>query len=325
MMNFCTLFDSKYLSRGLILYDSLNSNAEDFHLYIFAFDDLTLNTLNSLNLRGVTVISLAEFENEKLISVKGARTRAEYCWTCTSSVINFVLEKFAVSSCTYLDADLFFYASPSILLEELAGEKSVLITEHRFSRFASWFEERRAGRFCVQFITFNNVKESREILLKWIDQCIEWCYSRYEDGKFGDQKYLEKWPEEYTNVYVLKNLGGGVAPWNAGQYRFLNKENKIFLIDHRTKTKVEVVFFHFHFVKIFPEGYADLGWNRLQKAVIELFYIPYILKIIEKEKYLEKSFPGYRTVYASNRFYGMRDTLKHQLKKVTGFNLLKVQ
>ena len=94
MMNFCTLFDSLYLSKGLIMYESIKENTDDFHLFVFAFDDICLKILEYLDLPNVTVISLKKFENEQLISVKDKRTKAEYCWTCTPSIINFVLENY---------------------------------------------------------------------------------------------------------------------------------------------------------------------------------------------------------------------------------------
>ena len=178
MMILCTLFDSFYLSRGLIMYESLKETINNFHLYIFAFDDFSYRILKNLELDRSTVISLQEFENQELLKAKDTRTRAEYCWTSTSSVIEYVLDKYKVESCTYLDADLYFYGSPSVLLDELSGEKSVMITEHRYYGLAHIFEQKRAGRFCVQFITFRNEKESRKILGKWIKQCIDWCYNR---------------------------------------------------------------------------------------------------------------------------------------------------
>jgi hypothetical protein len=202
--------------------------------------------------------------------------------------------------------------------------KSILITEHRFSKFARLFEQKRAGRFCVQFINFHNIKESREILKKWASQCIDWCYARYEDGKFGDQKYLENWPVDYPNVHILENLGGGIAPWNVSQYRFTKDDNKIYGIEPKGKIKFESIFFHFHFVRFMPDGYSDLGWNRLHRYVIKLFYLPYILKINEKEKFLEDSFPEYKRVYVSNIPIGVKEILKHFYKRITGFNLIKL-
>jgi hypothetical protein len=323
MLNFCTLFDSVYLSRGLIMYESLKENCDEFHLYIFAFDTLAYNILDKLQLSCTTVISQEEFENQDLLSIKKSRTRAEYCWTCTSSTIYYVLNNYNVPSCTYLDADLFFYGSPQILINELKGDKTVLITEHRFSKLARFYEQKRAGRFCVQFITFSNTGESREILLKWISQCIDWCYARYEDGKFGDQKYLENWPDEYPNVHILEHQGGGIAPWNVGQYKFICEKNKIMGISPVKNDKFEVIFFHFHFVRILSDGYADLGWNKVRKTVVDQFYLPYIRKILEKEKFLEISSPEYKTSIISVRPQGIRDIAKFLYKRLTKFNLIK--
>jgi hypothetical protein len=152
MLYFCTLFDSAYLSRGLVMYNSLKQHTNEFHLYIFAFDELCYSILVSLSLENTTIISLKTLENNDLLEAKKTRSRAEYCWTCTSSAIEYVLINYNVSSCTYIDADLLFYRSPSVLFEELTIGKSVLITEHRYSKISRLYEQKRAGRFCVHFL-----------------------------------------------------------------------------------------------------------------------------------------------------------------------------
>ena len=104
--NFCTLFDSNYLYKGLALYQSLCDVNVEFHIYVVAFDDECYLTLKKLNLDKLTVISLSEFETEELLAVKNSRNRAEYCWTSGPSVIYHFMMQYQLSSCTYLDADL---------------------------------------------------------------------------------------------------------------------------------------------------------------------------------------------------------------------------
>jgi hypothetical protein len=72
------------------------------------------------------------------------------------------------------------------------------------------------------------------------------------------------------------------------------KDDKIVGYDNRSKESFEVIFFHFHFVRILAEGIADLGWNRLSKKVKNGFYKPYINSMISKEQYLENTFPEYK-------------------------------
>ena len=110
------------------MYESLNRHCKDFHLYVFAFNDECFSVLKSLYLANMTVISLPEFEDEELLKVKPTRSRGEYCWTCSSSTILYVLDNYDVDHCTYIDADLYFFASPQILLDEMDESESVLIT-----------------------------------------------------------------------------------------------------------------------------------------------------------------------------------------------------
>ena len=160
----------------------------NFHLYIFAFDDISLSVLRQLNLKNVTVISLQEFEDEELLKIKPTRSKGEYCWTCSSSTILYCLEHFNLSHCTYVDADLYFYSNPQVLVDEM-GDKSVLITLHNYA--PEYDRTKTSGKYCVQFVTFRNDAEGLKVLKWWRSVCLDWCYARMEDGKFGDQKYLD--------------------------------------------------------------------------------------------------------------------------------------
>src|SRR5690554_729544 len=207
-LNFCTVFDTHYLSRGLALYESLNKHTPNFHLYIFAFNDKAYDLLTEMNLSQTTIISLAEFENEALLKVKPYRSIAEYCWTCTSSSILYCLDTFSLDHCTYLDADLYFFNSPQLLISEM-GDKSVMITEHRYT--PRYDQSEISGKYCVQFMYFKNNDEARKVLNWWVEACIDWCYATPEDGKFGDQKYLDDWCQRFEGVHVLQHRGGEIG------------------------------------------------------------------------------------------------------------------
>lgn len=272
-MNFCTLFDSYYIYKGLALYRSLLKNCSDFHLYIMAFDIVCYEKLKNLGLDNVTIKYIGDFETKELISLKEQRTKAEYCWTCGPTIIEYFIETFSLNDCTYLDADLMFIASPQLIFDEFDSSVSVAISEH-------FHNEIIGGKYCVQFMYFKNDLEGMKCLKWWKDRCIEWCYARYEDGKYGDQKYLDSFPQLFENVYVIKNRGAGIAPWNMNLYIYDDEgKNVIF-----NNNKYPCVFFHFHGIRV-----AHNSDELLLKAVTydvspqieHLFFLPYLNLLLE--------------------------------------------
>jgi hypothetical protein len=253
----------------------------DFHLYIFAFDESSLNVLRRLNLSSATVISLKEFEDEDLLRVKPSRTVAEYCWTATSSTILYVLQHYNVESCTYLDADMMFFDSPRLLFDEL-GKDSIIITEHRYS--PQYDKEAKSGKYCVQFVTFKNDEQGRTALAWWRERCLEWCYNRFEDGKFGDQKYLDDWTTRFHGVHELQHRGGGMAAWNVQQYDVFEKNGNLFGKEMATRKEFPVVFYHYHYVRFFADGSVELGRRELTERVKKLLYVPYFHRLEEAKR-----------------------------------------
>ena len=259
MLSFCTLFDVNYLSRGLALYSSLIRHEGNAELYVYCLDKQTHDVLTRLGLPGLKPVAMEEFESPELLAVKPSREVGEYCWTCTPHVIRHAIRRFELSAITYVDSDLYFYCSPMSLLDEWdKSGASVLITEHRYTpRFDN---SRLFGTYCVQFITFRANAAGMVVLDWWADRCLEWCFARAEDGKFGDQKYLDDWPARFAGVHVLQHLGGGVAPWNVQQYQVSNAEGQSVRLQELSTGKCfPLVFYHFHGLQIFTDGEIDLS------------------------------------------------------------------
>jgi hypothetical protein len=280
--NFCTLFDSYYLTRGLALYYSLEATCEKFHLYIFAFDDKCHSFLQSLHLKNATIISLKEFEDDDLILIKPTRTIAEYCWTCASSTILYSIKRFKLQHCTYLDADIMFFSSPAPIFEEI-GDNSVGITPHNFAPKFTSLEI--YGKYCVQFVYFKNDEDGLKALNWWRKSCIEWCYAKLEDGKYGDQKYLDYFRDKFNNVYEITHNGAGVAPWNIANFNLELDDNNINIILRKNSfNKFQLIFYHYQGLKFKSNRrnvIVEASKVKIPKIVLDKIYLPYITRLIK--------------------------------------------
>jgi hypothetical protein len=324
MLNFGTLFDSNYLSRGLAMYHSLVKTGIDFHLYIFSFDSKSAEILLKMNYANITVISLDEFENKRLLDVKPSRSRAEYCWTCTPATVLHVFDHYDVTNCTYIDADLYFYSSPQVLFDEM-GDQSVLITEHRYT--PKYDRTEIAGKYCVQFMTFKKDKRGLKVLNWWMDACLEWCYDRYEDGKFGDQKYLDTWTKQFEGIHELKHLGGGMAPWNIQQYEFVNRQNySLIFKELSSNEKFSAVFYHYHYVRFYKNDLVDLGWFSLSKKSVNSLYADYVHQLdiaLKQIQLIEVGFKENLRPFSIFEAEGLKGKLKVIIKLIFKINLYK--
>lgn len=269
--HFVTLFDDSFLPIGLAQYQSLAEHAAPFHLWVATIDDAAEQHLQQLALPNLSVIPLRDIETPELLEVKPGRTRGEYCWTITPFVCEAVFQREPTAQrVTYLDSDVWFLADPRILLSELEhSRKHVLITEHAFA--PEYDRSHDSGRFCVQFLTFDRTAAATRVMEWWQERCLEWCFARYEDGKFGDQAYLNRWPDLFgKELRILEQTDKTLAPWNV----------RYFAHKHAWEgANWKPVLFHFHGFRLLgPESarlyrfynvgsYGDGIYNRYLRAV----------------------------------------------------------
>lgn len=288
-MVYCTLFDSNYLDKGVVMIQSLLSVDVDGKIYVLCMDQKCKEVMDALNLPSTYTISLNEFEDDELLSVKPYRSKGEYCWTCTAKLIKFVILHFQNEICTYVDSDLFFYNDPSVLISEMLESKcSVQVISHRFPNTISGrYHEKENGRNCVQFNTFQRRSDGMILLDKWIQQCINHCSVE----SAGDQKYTDSW-SDLSFVNVSKNGGAGIAPWNITRYKYVDEKDVVY--DRYEKQYYQMIFYHFqnvtylnrYTVKIMP----IIQHRVVDRKLLNHIYIPYLLKIEEVKSVLEKEY-----------------------------------
>jgi hypothetical protein len=301
--HYVTLFDSAFLPQGLALHASLERNAGPFTLWVLCMDHRAKTILDSLNIGTIKTIALADIETPALLAVKPGRSVAEYCWTLTPFTPKLVFDQDSrVRRVTYVDADTFFLKSPQPIFDEFEGSgKSVLITDHGYA--PEYDNSAAGGQYCVQFMTF--VRDASEPVRSWWqDRCIEWCFNRAEDGKLGDQKYLDDWPTRFpTMVHVLKQLDLMLAPWNSMRFPYSR-----------------AIIWHFHGLRLLSRGRVLLHKGYAVPEVVDRFiYLPYIAQLQKALQLL--GLPIRQAAYAPNPVAWMKTFVKrvfHLYREIGG-------
>jgi len=311
--HFCTLFDHKFLPMGMSLHQSLITHAQPFHLWIICMDELVEEQLKTLGLPQVSLIPLQEIETLELLAVKSERGRGEYCWTITPFTFTAVFKRQPdIERVTYVDADLYFFRNPQILLKEFnESGRDILITEHGYA--PEYDQTLLYGRFCVQFLTAKNNINSLNIIFWWQKKCLDWCYGKLEDGKFGDQKYLDIWPVLFPqNIWILQQKENTLAPWN---------------INHFSKylgSTLNPVFYHFHSLRIVNPKIILLFYSYKINKDNMLFYKKYCLDIVKSlilMKRLDISIPCIPLVDAFG-YWPLKRYIKYLVQKRMKFKIL---
>ncbi len=270
MEHYITLFDGNFLPQGLALHASLQKHAPSSLLWVVCMDQRAQRVLERLNLAGLQIIPLQEVEQKfpELLTVKAGRTRAEYCWTLTPFTPRLVFDRDSTAlRATYVDADVFFLRNPAVLFDELdVSGKAVQITEHAYDPVFD--QSSQSGRFCVQFITFTR-ERGEPVRQWWQERCVEWCFARHEPGRFGDQKYLDDWPERFAGlVHVLNRRESLQAPWNARRFPYS-----------------EAVAWHFHGLRLLGANRVLLYSNyEVPEVAVSAVYEPYARLLLELAK-----------------------------------------
>lgn len=237
---YCTYFDHNYLSRGLALYHSLQRHAPGSRLWVLCLSEACHQTLVALNLPDLVPVRLADFEaaDPEVAATRTHRSTVEYYFTCTAAWALFVMAHEANAGwVTYLDGDLFFFASPEIIYGEL-GDAAAAIIPHRYT--AKLARLRKFGTYNVGWVGARNDPDGIAIMQWWREKCIEWCHDYVDGNRFADQGYLDSFPQLFARVKIINNVGANLAPWNIGNYRIDVRGNQL-LIDAVNP----LIFFHF--------------------------------------------------------------------------------
>lgn len=272
--HFVTLFDHRYLAKGLAMHQSLTAHSAHFLLWVVALSSQCESELRARALPHLVVVPLRDVEElvPELATARRNRTLVEYFYTLSPAVCRYVVGRIDDGDLvTYLDADLYFFGSPEHVFSYLEN-KSIGITPHRFS--AATLRPRYVGEFNVGWVSFRKDAAGQKCLEWWLERCVEWCYERSEDGKYADQGYLDRFPRLFEGVAILNGAGINAAPWNLAG-RQIRADRGTVTIDGEP-----LVFFHFAEFKQLSRWHYSTntagGGIWLTRNLRRALYYPYI-------------------------------------------------
>ncbi len=255
----------------------MRHSVEPFTLHILAMDMETFWLLSEMKLDNVEVIPMESFEKVlNMPAVRKSRSWTEYCWTCASSLMEYLLP--TCDALTYLDADLFFFSNPAPIFAQI-GDRSIAITPHRLPENSQKPRLEKNGKYNVGFVYFKNDEAGRSCLSKWAARVRHKCSI---DEGCGDQVYLDSFEDDYGDAIAVLGHGINTGPWNLMAYDdVMQYDGQVFL------GRDPLYCYHFH---EYLHG-SRLTNYPLRDRDKELIYAPYIKAINRAES---------RVVSASN-------------------------
>jgi hypothetical protein len=272
---YATAFDSKYLTRGIAMVQSLLENSPHSKISVLCLDTGTESAVHELSMsQQVSILTLNDMDQEIVNQIRFDRPYREFCWTLSALLCDYFLTC-GEEEVVYLDADLYFFSDPEPILQE-SRKGDVAAIKHRYPARLKKYEIN--GLFNVQWVYFANTLTGRAACRRWFEQCVESCAYLPKRGIVGDQKYLDEWPALYPTFVEIKNPGAGVAPWNHETIK-PHLEESTWIVDGENP----LVFYHFHGFKIFSNGRIEMS-GPIYSSVIKLpidLYREYVKALTE--------------------------------------------
>jgi len=243
-LHICTYFDFNFLPRGLALYYSIKRYHSDFKFYVLAFDNETYSYLSNLGEQNIVPISFDTYNSYFDTSFDRFADKKQYYFTATPNICIYLLEKYpSIDILLYLDADVYLFNSLDSLYKEFGGN-SIGICPHNLHPVTRKIFKNH-GIFNVGVNLFRNSEIGRKCLYDWKLDCETWYKGKpgYHLEYFSDQIFLDSWPDRYSKVKIIENIGVDVAPWNAANYSFSKNQNEYFVNDY------PLIIYHFSALK----------------------------------------------------------------------------
>lgn len=158
----------------------------------------------------------------------------------------YLLEHEKEDKVVYIDPDIKIY-NKFTKLDKLLDSNDIILTPHVTSPEGNERDiinnelgSLKYGAYNLGFLAVSNTDEGLRFAKWWRDRLNLYCYDDIPNGIFTDQKWVDLAPGMF-NVYILKDEGYNMAPWNLSTRKLYKDEDGELCVNNKYK----LVFFHF--------------------------------------------------------------------------------
>lgn len=245
-----TIVAKNYIGLAKVLETSIREQNSDIDFYIFVADEMPASLKEKESDNVVESQEILSYSTEEWDNMTFKYTLTEFCTAIKPSCFLYLFENKGYEKVIYFDPDIYVFSSLSTIYD-IIDTYSILVTPHLIFPIMDDNSDRvllQSGPYNLGFLGLRNTKISKTLLIWWRMKLMENCFDEVLDYTFTDQKWMlmihSYFPQ--SEIYVSRNLGLNVAPWNFKERKFVKRKSG-FAVECRNDSSIseELVFIHY--------------------------------------------------------------------------------
>ena len=244
-----TIVAKNYIGLAKVLEDSIKEKNPDVDFYIFVADEIPED--NSLDIPSNIIESKMTlfYTDDRWKDMTFKYNLTEFCTSIKPRCFQYLFKR-NYKKAIYFDPDIYVFNS-LLPIYKILEEYSICVTPHSLfpnSEDATDIPYLQSGPYNLGFLGLNNNEISSKLLNWWDARLIDNCFDELFEYTFTDQKWMllihSYFPQ--SEIYVSRNLGMNVAPWNFKERKII--ENELgFSVEYRQDESIkdDLVFIHY--------------------------------------------------------------------------------
>jgi len=248
-----TIVAKNYYGLALVLRKSFLSFNPNFDFKIFIADELDVDKKLDLDLNTLISRNALDIPKELWAEMSFKYDLTEFCTSIKPTCFKYLISK-GYSKLYYFDPDILFFNSIDSISQVL-NTYDIVLTPHQLvmeKEYTGDISEKNllgTGVFNLGFCGIRNSDTSLNMLDWWEERLKKLCFSEPLDFLFTDQKIIDLLPAlmSANQLYISRDLGLNVAPWNFSEREVLQLDNK-FMVRERNKPEslnYDLTFVHY--------------------------------------------------------------------------------